>query len=210
MKKKSHKKPIWYATSFWVHGYIYFYIVMTVLAVLPRLLAPILYWTTGAVPTWVPEQVTIPLEVFSWGLLIITSAYAGLDRASFAVKSTMTEVGTSDMGDPKKLRKVIVWLFLIFVESYALNFVFGKPFDYPPDAPISSFPGANIPLTEVASALVSAITIYVGGNKAIRLVANTTDGKKFEGVDTSEATIVNDVEQPQNEAVPEVKEIPIG
>ncbi len=194
--KKSKVKHIWYATSFWVHAYLYFYIVITFMAVLPRLLAPILYYTLGAVPLWIPERVTVPLEVFSWGLVLITSAYAGLDRASFAIKSKMTEIGTSDMGDPKKLRKVIVWLFGIFVESYMLNFFFGKPFNYPPDAPIASFPAANIPLTEVASALVSSLTIYVGGNKAIRLVGNATDGKKYAGVDTSEATIVNDEEQP--------------
>jgi len=195
-KKSKKAKHIWYATSFWVHAYLYFYIVITFMAVLPRLLAPVLYHTLGAVPLWIPERVTVPLEVFSWGLVLITSAYAGLDRASFAIKSKMTEIGTSDMGDPKKLRKVIVWLFGIFVESYMLNFFFGKPFDYPPDAPIASFPAANIPLTEVASALVSSLTIYVGGNKAIRLVGNATDGKKYAGVDTSEATIVNDEEQP--------------
>lgn len=190
-EKKVRLLP-WYSTSFWVHGYILFYMIMTIVSCLPRILAQIMYFYTGAIPEWLPEEVTVPLEVLSWGLLIITSVYAGLDRASFAVKSSMTEIGTADMGDPAKLRRVIIYLGIIFFESYALNLFFGRPF--PPEATVQ-FPGANIPLTETASALVSAITIYVSGNKAIRLVANVENKHRDPNLDNSEATIVNDQEQ---------------
>lgn len=190
-EKKVRLLP-WYSTSFWVHGYILFYMIMTIVSCLPRILAQIMYSYTGAIPEWLPEEVTVPLEVLSWGLLIITSVYAGLDRASFAVKSTMTEIGTADMGDPAKLRRVIIYLGVIFFESYALNLFFGRSF--PPEATVQ-FPGANIPLTETASALVSAITIYVSGNKAIRLVANVESKHRDPNLDNSESTIVNDQEQ---------------
>lgn len=190
-EKKVRLLP-WYSTSFWVHGYILFYMIMTIVSCLPRILAQIMYSYTGTIPEWLPEEVTVPLEVLSWGLLIITSVYAGLDRASFAVKSTMTEIGTADMGDPAKLRRVIIYLGVIFFESYALNLFFGRPF--PPEATVQ-FPGANIPLTETASALVSAITIYVSGNKAIRLVANVESKHRDPNLDNSESTIVNDQEQ---------------
>lgn len=190
-KKKVRLLP-WYSTSFWVHGYILFYMIMTIVSCLPRILAQIMYSYTGSIPEWLPEEVTVPLEVLSWGLLIITSVYAGLDRASFAVKSSMTEIGTADMGDPAKLRRVILYLGMIFFESYALNLFFGRPF--PPEADVK-FPGASIPLTETASALVSAITIYVSGNKAIRLVANVESKYRDPNLDNSESTIVNDQEQ---------------
>lgn len=184
-------KP-WYESAFWVRGYIFFYIIMTVVSCLPRIMAQIFYSYTASIPVWLPEEVTVPLEVLSWGLLIITSLYAGLDRTAFAVKSTMTEIGTADMGDPAKLRRVMLYLLFIFLESYMLNLFFGKPF--PPEAEVT-FPGANIPLTEVASALVSAVAIYVSGNKAIRIVANINNDHRNTGVDNSEATIINGCEQ---------------
>ena len=122
------------STGMWVLLYTIFYMVLTVFFCLPRLLVQIVPPETAAsLAAWLGESCTsgIPLEIFAWTLLAICAGYAGVDRAVMATKSSMMEIGSCDMGDPAKIRKVIYMLFAVFVENVALNFVFGRDLTIP-------------------------------------------------------------------------------
>ena len=183
---RKHKKSFVMGTGNWVTLYAIGYMILTLFYCLPRLIvqiAPI--ENVGRIVSWMGADCTsgIPLEIFAWGLLAICTGYAGIDRAALAVKTSMMEIGTCDMGDPKKLRKVIYLLFAIFLESVILNFIFGKDmsvlsgFERLEDgsqgaAIFTTFAGLKLPQEGVSSALVSTISIYILGNKSIRLTQN--------------------------------------
>lgn len=177
MKKrnKKDKKPFTWSTHFWVIAYTIGYMILTLLYCLPRLIVQLA--GPGFNPYWLATTATsgIPLEIFAWGLLAICAGYSGIDRASLATKSSLMEVGCCDMGDPSKIRSVMYLLCAVFVESVALNFFFGQDFTklvIALDAvePIEKvYPGLNLPLEGVSSALMTTIVVYVLGNKSIRL-----------------------------------------
>ena len=172
---KKQKKPLSWSTHFWVVAYTIGYMVLTLLYCLPRLIVQLA--GPGFNPYWLSTTATssIPLEIFAWGLLVICAGYSGIDRASLATKSSMMEVGCCDMGDPAKLRSVIYLLTAVFVESIALNFFFGQDFTKmtviagTTEEVTRVYPGLNLPLEGVSSALMSTIVVYVLGNKSIRL-----------------------------------------
>lgn len=174
-KKKS------FSTSAWITTYAAFYMVLTVIACIPRLVVMF------ADPVWVTTHISpdfydvIPLEVFAWGMLIAFSGYCGIDRSVFAVKTSFMEMGTADFGSPKKLRKVIYLVFAIFCETLLLNLFFG--IDYTlvlNDETSIVYPGIKIPLTQIGSTLASCFTCYVLGNKSIRITQqmDATGGDK--------------------------------
>lgn len=183
------KKRLVYSSSFWVIAYTVAYMILTVLYCLPRILAEF----SSVSMAHVNESFTFPLEYFSWGLLIITAGYCGMDRAVLAKKSSMMEIGSCDIGEPSKLRRVIYLLCLVFIENLFLNFYLGRPFTLVTDSGKRIFGGIDLPLEGLTSALVSSIVIYITGNKAIKFTQNidtTKDGQDWVN-EKEEKIIVN-------------------
>lgn len=149
--------------SYWVFGYSILYFLLTLLYCLPRILAE--YSTMDV--SHIAENFTFPLQIFAYGLLAITSAYAGLDRAALMSKSNQMEIGQYDIGNTMRLKIVIGLLALICIESYTLNFYLGHPITVGFGNSMQTFNGIELPLEGITTALVSATVIYVAGNKAI-------------------------------------------
>lgn len=63
----------------------------------------------------------LPQETMAWSLAFIVGGYAGTDRIAMAVKSKTLSYGTSDLGDTRKLRWIIIILFLLIIEALALQ-----------------------------------------------------------------------------------------
>ena len=165
-------KKLIYSTGFCVNLYFIFYMSSIFINCLPRLLSQI----NINYAIILNNKFSLPLEIFDWGFLAICSIYSGLDRGVFIKKTTMMEIGKGDMGDPSKIRKIIFLLFGVFMESMLLNLFFGSDVvtEY------GTFYGANIPLDGIASAIVSTVVIYVGGNKGIRFAQNFDKTKEDE------------------------------
>ena len=64
----------------------------------------------------------LPHETMAWGLTVIAGGYTGMDRFAMAIKSRTLEYGEADLGDPKKLRWVILFLFLLIIEALYFKF----------------------------------------------------------------------------------------
>lgn len=167
-------KKFFYSTTFCVYLYVILYIILTVVYCLPRLLAEFSHVNVSRMT----ETFTFPLEIFAWGLVIICSAYCGIDRASMAVKTSMMEMGSCDIGNVANLRRVIVILFLIFIENLVLNLFLGHPFTVVSGTGKQVFNGIELPMEGITSALVSTLVIYVAGNKAIQFTQNVDKTKK--------------------------------
>lgn len=153
--------------SFWVFGYAIFYFFLTIFYCCPRLLAE--YSTIDV--SHIAENFSFPLDIFAWGLLAITSGYAGIDRGMLINKSMAMEAGECDIGNPSRLRNVIIILLIIWFESVFLNFFMSHEFSIVQEKNgefyEQIFKGVNLPLEGVTVALVSAIAIYSTGNKFI-------------------------------------------
>lgn len=175
------KKIFPLSTSSWITAYAVFYMVLTIVACIPRLIVMV------ASPAFVSTHISpdfydlVPLEVFAWGMLISFSLYCGIDRSAFAVKSSFMEMGTADFGDMKKLRKVIYLVFAVFLETLILDLFFGIDYTLVVNEETSIvYPGLKIPLNQIGSALASCFTCYVIGNKSIRITQqfDATGGEK--------------------------------
>ena len=153
--------------SFWVFGYAIFYFLLTIFYCCPRLLAE--YSTIDV--SHIAENFSFPLDIFAWGLFVITSGYAGIDRGMLINKSMAMEAGKCDIGNPSHLRNVIIILLVIWLENIFLNFYMSHEFSIIQERNgefyEQVFKGINLPLEGVTVALVSAITIYSTGNKFI-------------------------------------------
>ena len=138
------KKKITWSTSFFVFSYIAFYIMITLIqaaiVILPMFL-----------DVKVNLNFSLPMDIFGWGLTAIMCGYIGTNRISMTIKTANMEVGSADMGDLKKLRKMIYWSFIILALNIVLYFFFD----------------VNLPLTAVSSTFVSTVTLYVTGNQVI-------------------------------------------
>lgn len=163
------KKKFLYSTGNMVIAYNIAYMLLSILYCLPRLIAEV-----SQNLEHVFADFTFPLSIFSWGLVAINSAYAGIDRIAMMSKTSMMEVGKADMGDPQKLRKIIYLLTIIFVQSVALHFFFG--FDKIVNG--ITYHGVIFPLDGITTSLVSCITIYVAGNKGIRVFQSLDNTKE--------------------------------
>jgi hypothetical protein len=168
MDNKKKKKS--FSTSAWITAYTVFYMVLTIIACIPRLIVMV------GNPAWVAAHISpnfydiVPLEVFAWGMLITFTGYCGIDRSVFAVKTSFMEMGTADFGNPKKLRKVIYLVFAVFVETLLLDLFFGMDYNLVVSDDLSVlYPGIKIPLTQIGSSLASCFACYVLGNKSIRI-----------------------------------------
>lgn len=171
------KKKFLHSTRKWVLMYSIFYMVLTLFYCSPRLLVSVLSPEhLNRTVQWLCNDATagIPLDIFAWGLFIISAAYCGLDRSIFAVRSSMMEMGTCDMGNPSKVRHVIYLMFTIFLETVTLNYLLGADVnisftDNSGQLITNTYNGIHLPLDQVSSALVSVIVCYVAGNKAIKV-----------------------------------------
>ena len=198
MRNTKRKPKVW-STHYWVVLYTIFYMVLTIFYCLPRLLVQLIDYF-GVEAAWLSATATsgIPLEIFAWGLLALCAGYAGVDRAALATKSSLMEIGSCDMGDPAKLRRVIYLLMAVFIESVVLNLCFGEDFTKTITSStgeaIKVYPGLKLPLEGVSSALVSTMVIYVLGNKSIRLTQSMDRTKKDEdwANERKEHTLVRD------------------
>lgn len=101
----------------------------------------------------------LPHETMAWGLTFIAGAYTGMDRIAQAVKSRTLDYGDVDLGDPRKLRWVIVCLFLLITEALIL-----QTFQHV----------KGLALETLIIAFSTAGGAYVIGNKAISASAFTT------------------------------------
>jgi hypothetical protein len=100
----------------------------------------------------------LPHETMAWGLTAIAGGYTGLDRFAMVVKSGTLEYGEADLGDPKKLRWVIICLFALVIEALLLQ-IFQNV--------------KGLALETLIVAFSTASTAYVVGNKAIIAAAYT-------------------------------------
>lgn len=67
-----------------------------------------------------PES-SLPQDTMAWGLTFIIGGYTGLDRLAQVVKSRSLEYGKADKGNVRKLRWIIITLFLLVVEAIFLQ-----------------------------------------------------------------------------------------
>lgn len=164
--------------SYWVIGYTIIYFFLTLFYCCPRLLAE--YSTMDV--SHIAENFSFPLEIFAWGLLAITSGYAGIDRGMLINKSMAMEAGQCDIGHPERLRLVICLLAIIWGENIWLNFYMSHDFSIIQERNgefyEQVFRGVNLPLEGVTVALVSAIVIYTTCNKFIEGTKDVHKEKK--------------------------------
>lgn len=161
------KKTIVKSTSFFVFAYIVLYVALTLLQAIPAITGLEIF----------NGNFEIPLDTWATGLLTITTAYVGVDRTANAIKTAHMKMGEKDIGSPRKVRCIIYVLTLIVVETYLLNL----------------FYDVSLPMSKVATALISAMTFYVGGNKAISATASvdlTTETQNW--ANEEEKTFVDD------------------
>lgn len=102
------------------------------------------------------NDTTLPHETMAWGLTVIAGGYTGMDRFAMAIKSRTLEYGESDLGDPKKLRWVIICLFVLVIEALLLQ-VFQNV--------------RGLALETLIVAFSASGGAYVVGNKAITAAA---------------------------------------
>ena len=93
-------------------------------------------------------------------------------------KSSLMDFGEYDIGNTTNLKTVIILLILICGESYILNFYLGHSITIYGEHGPQTFSGIALPLEGITTALVSTVTIYVAGNKAIKGNQYTTGEKK--------------------------------
>lgn len=138
MKKVTHR------TSFFVAAYVILVGLVIFFQTLPLMMKELFGLVLNG-------KVSLPVDLMATGMVVICSAYCGLDRLAFASYSAKMESGISNIGNPASLRKVIYWTTLIFIES----------------AILSIFYEISLPLTTIATSLISEVALYVTGNKAI-------------------------------------------
>ena len=151
-----------------VYAYAIAYMILTIIFCLPRILAEF----TPIDVSHISEGFTFPLEMFAWGLMVICSLYCGVDRAAFAVKTSIMDIGTCDVGHPERLKIIIKILIIIFIENMILNFFLGHTFTVFNVSGKQEFKGIELPLKGIVSALVSSCVLYVAGDGAIGIAKN--------------------------------------
>lgn len=106
-------------------------------------------------------EAQMPLELAAWFFMSLCAIYTGADRAAYFKHSSQLSYGKAALGNPGKLRKLILLTFLIFVEGAILEVLFK----------------VHMPLEALMSAFGATCLLYVGGQKSIRF-ASAVDGDK--------------------------------
>lgn len=110
---------------------------------------------------------TLPIDNMTFIWTIICSAYIGVDRAAYCVRSAEMIAGESDIGNPGVLRTVIVLSVLFFFIAVACNI----------------FVNANYDLVTLSTCVGTSMSLYITGQKALTLCKNV-DGKKKQPQDS--------------------------
>jgi len=124
-------------------------------------LAGILVATAMGAQAYVLEvyemTLNLPHQALTWSFAIIVSGYAGTDRIAAYMKTQSMEYGTVDIGNPAKLRKVILLTVLLLALGVSLTIVYGVQ---------------GLPLEALATAFGGVSTTYIIGNKSLRGAAS--------------------------------------
>lgn len=103
------------------------------------------------------QGIILPHEALAWAFAVIASGYAGTDRLAQFVRTKSLQYGEVDLGDPKKLKRLIWITLLLLAEGVFLTSFFGVP---------------GLALDALATAFGGAGASYVIGNKAIRAASS--------------------------------------
>jgi hypothetical protein len=115
------------------------------------------------VPFWVKFfnlNLQMPVSAMAYIWVGISSAYVGIDRVAYAVKSSTLEYGKTDVGSPQTLRKVILISGLLLLQGIIFNSVVDYDFDLP----------------ELASAFGTTVLLYIAGQKAVKITKYAGSG----------------------------------
>lgn len=124
----------------------------------------------------------LPHNTLAWVFTAIASGYAGTDRiAQFARTSTL-EYGQADLGDPRKLRWVILVTLILIAEALVLTVFFGVP-NLALDALVTAFGGTGISYV-VGNKAIKAAASKSGAHKAQELNQYHVEGKDTDGTGT--------------------------
>lgn len=101
--------------------------------------------------------IILPHQALTWSFTVIASGYAGTDRIAQFVKTQSLEYGKVDLGNPKRLRHLIVVTVLLLVLGVVLTSFFNIP---------------GLALEALATAFGGTGVAYVVGNKSLRAAAS--------------------------------------
>ena len=157
------KESIWHKTSTMVMVYAISYAVIMLIQAGLMIFGQAVD-TGKIVPTFITSllnaKVEMPLEALSIIWVALASAYIGVDRGAYAVKTSTLEYGKQDVGDPRTLRQIILVSGLLFMEGITLSTVCAADFQ----------------LTQLASAFGTTTVLYVIGQKAIKITKYAGSG----------------------------------
>lgn len=95
-------------------------------------------------------SLALPISNIGWLWCSICAAYCGVDRACFTIKTANLEAGKMDIGNPAKIRMVIILAGLLAMFACMAN----------------GFVDAEFDLNAWSSAFGSSVLLYVAGMKA--------------------------------------------
>lgn len=108
-------------------------------------------------------EMVMPLEVMADVWVGLLSIYIGVDRAMFVVKSATLNYGEVDVGEPGKIREMILISAIILIVAIIGTYVTNLDFQ----------------LDQFAMAFGASIALYVAGQKGIQ-TAKWSNGQKDE------------------------------
>lgn len=97
-------------------------------------------------------KVEVPMEMLSRCWVAISAAYIGVDRASYAIKTSTESYGMAEFGDPSTNRRIILLNGIILFAAFICNLSVDADFQLP----------------SLTCSFGSSITLYCAGQKAIK------------------------------------------
>lgn len=149
------KQPVFFKTSFMV--YVFAVIIMISL-VLEFLLG---FLSNYEISRYINCQFSLPMNIFSYCWVAVCASYIGVDRCMFSIKATKTE--DVDIGEPSKLRTLILVSGLILLEAIIF----------------SIFNDRNFEVGSFATSFGTNIILYVGGQKMVKCCSEAGKPKTF-------------------------------
>lgn len=145
------KKSIFWKTSTWVVIYaIAAFLAMAIQSIICLALKYNFHYHGVVFADFLNGNLVMPISNIGWLWCSICAAYCGVDRACFAIKTANLESGKMDVGDPSKIRMVIILAGLLAVFACLAN----------------GFVDAEFDLNAWSSAFGSSVLLYVTGMKA--------------------------------------------
>lgn len=124
--------------------------------------------------SYVNPDFRLPIDNLTLIWTIICSAYIGIDRAAYCVRSAEMISGEGDVGNPATLRVVIVLTVGFFFLAMGCNI----------------FVDADYDLVTLSTAVGTSMSLYITGQKALRICKNVngkTISSEQEAAKTSES-----------------------